>query len=176
MNRDEKNLSAQQSAPQTHTRVSHAHEHSRWPGRPQTAARQGPQTPDRPDSAQAGTALRVGEKRHALPKAARLLVRREFLLLQNCGKRRHCPHFVVVTVPAQKGRSRLGITATRRFGNAVVRNRMKRMLREFFRVHQTAIAPAQDILIIPRAGADTLGFSQVAEELGRALSIAGKAT
>ena len=176
MDRDEKNISAQQSAPQTHARVSHTYEHGRRPGRPQTAARQGPQTPDRTDSAQAGTALSVGERRHALPKAARLLVRREFLLLQNRGKRWHCPHFVVVTAPAQKGRSRLGITATRRFGNAVVRNRMKRMLREFFRAHQTAIAPAQDILIIPRAGADTLGFSQVAEELRRALSIAGKAT
>jgi ribonuclease P protein component len=65
---------------------------------------------------------------------------------------------------------------TRRFGNAVVRNRMKRVLREFFRTRQEFIVPAQDILIIPKAGADTLEFAQVAEELGRALSIAGNAT
>jgi ribonuclease P protein component len=42
---------------------------------------------------------------------------------------------------------------------------MKRMLREFFRTHQAEISPAQDILVIPKAGADTLSFMQVAEEL-----------
>ncbi|MBI3300547.1 MAG: ribonuclease P protein component [Deltaproteobacteria bacterium] len=105
-----------------------------------------------------------------------MLARQEFLFLQNRGKRRHCPHFVVVTAPARGSRSRLGITATRRFGNAVMRNRMKRVLREFFRTHQAYIAPAQDILIIPRTGANALRFAQVAEELGRALSIAGNAT
>jgi len=50
------------------------------------------------------------------------------------------------------------------------------VLREFFRARQTYITPAQDILIIPRTGADALGFAQVAEELGRVLSIDGKAT
>ena len=110
------------------------------------------------------------------PKAVRVLARREFLFLQAKGKRRHCPHFVVVTTLAKGEKSRLGITTTRRFGNAVVRNRMKRLLREFFRTHQARITPAQDILIIPRAGAEKLEFIQVVEELGRALAIAGNAT
>jgi ribonuclease P protein component len=48
---------------------------------------------------------------------------------------------------------------------------MKRILREFFRVRQRAITPAQDILVIPRAGAEQLTAAQVAEELGRALSL-----
>lgn len=52
---------------------------------------------------------------------------------------------------------------------------MKRLLREFFRTRQVDIAPAQDIVIIPQAGAETLAFAQVAEELGRILFIAEKA-
>jgi RNase P protein component len=48
------------------------------------------------------------------------------------------------------------------------------MLREFFRIHQGGLASDQDVLIIPRKGADTLEFAQVAEELGRALSLVRK--
>ena len=176
MNRDEKDVSTKQRSPQTHARVSHTHEYSRRARSPQTAPRQRPQTPDRADSTQTGTALNLEVRQQAFPKTARLLVRREFLFLQHRGKRRHSAHFVVLTAPAQGKRPRLGITTTRRFGSAVVRNRMKRVLREFFRARQTYITPAQDILIIPRMGADTLGFAQVAEELGRVLSIDGKAT
>lgn len=101
-------------------------------------------------------------------------MRREFLSLQQRGKRLYSQHFVVIRAPASGKRSRLGITATRRFGKAVVRNRMKRILREFFRRHQAQITPAQTILIIPKVGADTLDFVQVAEELERVLLSAGK--
>ncbi|MCS6927512.1 MAG: ribonuclease P protein component [Candidatus Binatia bacterium] len=108
------------------------------------------------------------------PKAARLRVRRDFLALQRRGKRRYCPHFVVILAPAQGTRSRLGITVTRRFGNAVLRNRMKRLVREFFRSHQSALVPAQDILVIPRAGAEGLTSAQVGEELRKALSLGAR--
>jgi len=80
----------------------------------------------------------------------------------------------VVSALAAGNHSRLGITATRRFGKAVVRNRMKRILREFFRTRQARITPAQSILIIPKVGADTLDFAQVAEELERVLLSARK--
>jgi ribonuclease P protein component len=53
---------------------------------------------------------------------------------------------------------------------------MKRLLREFFRMRQMQITPSQDVLIIPRAGAHTLALTDIAEELGRALSLAESAT
>jgi ribonuclease P protein component len=58
----------------------------------------------------------------------------------------------------------------------VVRNKMKRLLREFFRIHRTKIFPEQDILIIQRVGAHTLGLAHIAEELGKALSFAESIT
>lgn len=176
MDLNEKNLSTKQLATQTHPRISHPDEHGGRSRRAQTASRQRPQTFDRSDSTQASAPLNREEQRSAFPKSARLLIRREFLSLQQHGKRRHTPHFVVVSTPAQGKRSRLGITVTRRFGNAVVRNRMKRVLREFFRTRQTYITLAQNILIIPKVGADALEFIQVAEELERTLCIAGQGT
>jgi len=176
MDLNEKNLSTKQPATQTHARISHPDEHGGRSRRPQTTSRQRPQTFDRADSTQASAPLNPEGRRYAFPKSARLLIRREFLSLQQRGKRRHSPHFVVVSAPAPGRRSRLGITVTRRFGKAVVRNRMKRVLREFFRTRQVYITPAQNILIIPKVGADALEFIQVAEELERTLFIAGKGT
>jgi ribonuclease P protein component len=105
------------------------------------------------------------------PKEARLLARREFLLLQQRGKKRQGQHFLVITAPGRTQRSRLGITTSRRFGKSVDRNRMKRLLREFFREHQHALFPAVDIVIIPKAGAQELSLLQIDAELERLLSL-----
>jgi ribonuclease P protein component len=66
------------------------------------------------------------------------------------------------------GRPRLGLVVTKRLGKAVLRNRMKRLLREFFRRHQTGL-PAADLVIMAKKGAAALGYEQVAAELGRLL-------
>jgi ribonuclease P protein component len=176
MNPNEKDLSAKQHPAQAYARISHPHEYDSRPCRSQATSGQRAQDSHRTSSAQTSTTLTSATARHfAFPKSARLLVRREFLTLQKRGRRRHCAHFVVLTAPAQQPWPRFGVTVSRRFGKAVVRNRMKRMLREFFRRYQVDIAPAQDIVIIPKTGAETISFSHLVEELGRELFIARKA-
>jgi ribonuclease P protein component len=101
-------------------------------------------------------------------KAARLRHRQEFLRAQAQGKRFHTPHFGVTLAPMAEGHPRLGLVATRRMGKAVQRNRIKRLLREFFRRHQTGL-PAFDLVIMAKKGASALGYHQVEEELGRLL-------
>lgn len=174
MSFNEKNLSTKQYSPQTYPRVPHTHEHDRRACRAQAPEGQRAQAVDRTSPAQAVAPIRTQNVPRSFPKAARLRVRREFLALQRRGKRRYCPHFVVIVAPAQGARSRLGITVTRRLGNAVVRNRLKRLVREFFRNHQSALVPAQDILVIPRAGAEALTSAQVGEELRKALSLGAR--
>lgn len=173
---NEKNLPTKQYSSQTHARLSDTDEHDSRPRSHKKTPSQGTQTSVRPDTTKAGTALGNQPAPYTLPKAARILVRREFLALQRKGRRRHTPHFVVITAKRPSGRSRLGITATRRFGNAVMRNLMKRRLREFFRLHQADFVPAQNVLIIPKTGAGTLSFHRMTQELGRALSLAEKNT
>ena len=49
--------------------------------------------------------------------------------------------------------SRLGITVSKKIGNSVVRSRVKRIIKEAFRLHEIAFAPGYDIVIVARRAA-----------------------
>jgi ribonuclease P protein component len=104
------------------------------------------------------------------PKRFRLTKRSEFLTLSRRGNRTHAAHFVILSQPNDTGQCRLGITVTTRVGNAVIRNRIKRLVREFFRRERSRIPQARDIVVIARRGAEELSLSAVAGELRAALS------
>ena len=61
------------------------------------------------------------------------------------------------------------MTVSSKVGNAVVRNRVKRLLRESFRRLRVDIVPTRDILIIAKKGAASLSFFQLARELRECL-------
>jgi len=60
---------------------------------------------------------------------------------------------------------RLGITVSRRVGGAVVRNRVKRFVREAFRQRKHMFPPGWDIVIVAKASASMIGYPQIASEL-----------
>lgn len=103
------------------------------------------------------------------PRTARLLRRSEFLSLSRAGRRIHTSHFVVLSRTNDKGRNRLGVTVSAKVGNAIARNRIKRLLREFFRRHARELPSPQDIVIIARQGAGGLSLEEVTRELRGAL-------
>ena len=114
-----------------------------------------------------GMVSRGGEK---FPKQARLTRRSEFLNLSQQGRKVHTSHFVVISQTNDKGENRLGVTVSAKVGNAIVRNRIKRLLREYFRRHRREIPYHQDIVIIARKGAEKLSFDEVGGELRRAFT------
>ncbi len=67
--------------------------------------------------------------------------------------------------------SRCGFTVSRRVGKAVVRNRVKRRLREIMR--QTPLAPGWDIIFIARAPAAVVDYAGLALAVGKLLRRAG---
>ena len=70
----------------------------------------------------------------SFPRQLRLRRRAEFRAVQGRGRKGHTPHFLLFALDGEPGETRFGITASRKVGSAVVRNRLKRYLRETFRV------------------------------------------
>ncbi len=95
----------------------------------------------------------------------------EFLRLQRNGVRFQSPHFVLYAgiLEAEPERSRLGVTVSRRIGNAVVRNRVKRRVREIFRkVIRERLPSGTSIVVIARGGAGALESAIIGDELAMA--------
>lgn len=86
-------------------------------------------------------------------KTERLLKRREFLYLSRQGSSIGNRYFVVSFQCNALGYSRLGITVTRKTGNAVVRNRIKRHVREFFRQNRHLLGTGVDVNVIAKKAA-----------------------
>ncbi len=77
----------------------------------------------------------------------RLRKRRHFLRLYQEADRFHTPFFVLYIRENRLPQSRLGITVSRKIGKPVVRNRIKRRLREIFRRDWTDLEPAADMVV-----------------------------
>ena len=100
-----------------------------------------------------------------LPREARLLKRRDFLAIQRTGERFFSQHFVIVIRRGATDLTRLGVTASKRVGNAVRRNRWKRIMREAFRHLRADIHSPIDIVVVARSGNDPPAFPEALRQL-----------
>lgn len=105
------------------------------------------------------------------PQDLAVLTRRADFLSANRGLRIARPGFVLLTHPNQGKGKRFGITVTKKIGNAVVRNRMKRRFRELLRdaLPQEGLAD-HDHVLIGREGGIEREFGRLRQELARALA------
>ncbi len=100
-----------------------------------------------------------------------VLTKRADFLAANAGTRNARAGFVLLTRPNDGQGIRFGITVTKKIGNAVVRNRMKRRFRELLRAALPTLGlPDHDHVLIGRAGGIERDFHLMAEELARALA------
>jgi ribonuclease P protein component len=95
----------------------------------------------------------------------RICKRKDYLTIYEQGVRSYSKHFTTIACRNQAGNSRLGMTVTKKVGSAVQRNRIKRLLREFFRLNKTRFSSSQDIVIIAKKDACALTFQDVCREL-----------
>ena len=115
-------------------------------------------------------------------RSDRLLESRDFRRVLRGGRRLAHRDLVVFSAPISKNDrqsrqrgttgSRLGITASRKVGNAVVRNRFKRRLRAWFRSKRWDFATDMDLVVIARRSGAALSLDQLDERLSNLLGLA----
>jgi ribonuclease P protein component len=102
----------------------------------------------------------------SFPKNVRLLNRRDFVNINRSGKRLHTRHFTVILKQNGLGITRLGVSVSKKTGNAVKRNRVKRLIRELFRLNKTRFPQGYDIVIAAKKDASYLDLRKIKEDLG----------
>jgi ribonuclease P protein component len=95
--------------------------------------------------------------------------RGDFDAVYRAGKRRTSSHFTVFFRANQLPVSRFGFSIKKALGGAVVRNRMRRRIREIVRCHRAELPVGWDIVIHPKGGVGRAEFAVLAADLLRVM-------
>ena len=142
-------LPTQETPPSAPPRIPQAHGHGdRTPGTPTTSS-EGPGPSHRLTTAKA--------------RDRRLRRRADFDRVFRSGRHNSSQLMAVRSLANEAGITRVAVSPSKRIGNAVVRNRVRRRLKEAFRC--LAVIEGFDVVIVPRAAAAEAGFSSLKDEL-----------
>jgi ribonuclease P protein component len=101
-------------------------------------------------------------RRERFPRAARVRRRKDYLAIQSRGRRVAGPNLLLF---ALAGGGRIGITVSRKVGGAVLRNRVKRWIRECFRRRRGDFPGGLDLVVVARPPAAAASHAVVCTEL-----------
>ena len=107
----------------------------------------------------------MDDQGYGFSKAERLRKRKQFLGVYERGDKIQATYFVLYMLENGRPHHRLGITASRKIGGAVVRNRIKRRLREIFRTNKQAIFPHCDLVVNAKRSAARARNHQIQEDI-----------
>lgn len=150
--RVEAHVPAVQVEAQPDPRLPEAEQHPRRQGRAPSSPVQGPQAAGRVRGQEVGL-------REAFPREVRLLKRRDFLEVQERGKKVAAGPLVGLVAPSPDGKSRLGLTVSSKVGTAVVRNAVRRRLRELFRKRRDRWPGGMHLVVVARPSAREASFA-----------------
>ena len=95
----------------------------------------------------------------------------EFQRLYHKGKSAASPYLALYCRKSRRGQNRLGFTVGKKVGCAVKRNRVRRRLREIYRLHEGELTPGYDIVVVARVRAAHSRYRELERSL---LSLADK--
>jgi ribonuclease P protein component len=107
----------------------------------------------------------VSEASEKFPKSDRILKRDRFREVYDTGRKIQATYFTAFVLPNESERPRIGITATRKIGNSVERNRARRLVRDAFRKNKWLVPNGVDIVINVRRLLVQASYHQVEGDL-----------
>lgn len=102
---------------------------------------------------------------NSFKREERLLSKKDFFKIRKKGIRLPSGSFILFALRNDHGFNRLGVAVSVRVGNSVKRNRIKRLLREFFRLNKSTFPKSTDIFISVKQEAIARKLSDVEREL-----------
>jgi len=103
------------------------------------------------------------------PKKERLRKRKDFIEIFNQGKKTYSSHLILFCRANGGQSARVGITASRKVGTAVVRNRVKRLIREYYRQHKSFFTAQFDYSLVVKQSFSRLPKRAAEEQLSALL-------
>jgi len=103
------------------------------------------------------------------PREARLVQKAQFDAVYRAGKRRSSSHFTAFLKANNLPQSRFGFSIKKALGGAVVRNRIRRRLREIARLHREELPAGWDIVIHPKSSVAKAPFAMLETDFLRLL-------
>ncbi len=107
--------------------------------------------------------------KYRFTKKERLIFYQELKEVMKYGKRVNTKNYTLFIKKNDKGFHRLGVIIKKEVGRATLRNRVKRYLREFFRLNKHKIKGSLDILIMVKKGTSPKKLWEVEEELSKVI-------
>ena len=89
----------------------------------------------------------------------------EFQIVFKNGKSRANKYFVMYVRKNGTSINRIGVSVSKKVGNSVVRHRIKRLVKESYRLHENLFNSGLNIVVIARKGADELDYHQTEKSL-----------
>ena len=89
----------------------------------------------------------------------------DFRIVYKSGRSRANRYFIMYTLNNSHDYNRIGISVSKKVGNSVQRHRIKRLVKESYRLHEEMFNSGLDIVVIARNGAADLGYKDVESAL-----------
>lgn len=104
-------------------------------------------------------------------KEERIVLSRDFKRVMKLGKRQSSKNFILFVTESEFPFHRLGIVAKKEIGPATYRNRVKRYIREFFRLHKHQIKGCLDMIFLIKKNGSINRYKETETELKRLLRL-----
>lgn len=100
-----------------------------------------------------------------LSQKYRLKKRKEFNYIFKNGKSYSCKYLIINYLPTKLPELKVGFSVSKKIGNAVVRNKVKRRLREAFKASQPNIDTNYNYIFVARKGIENISYTEIANSL-----------